>query len=568
MVSTKAPTKPADAGPPLVVLLVEDEEEIRGLVRRYLEGHGMTVREANNGETAWGEMLRQTPDVLVTDIQLPRLSGRDLTDRVRKHMNLGTTPVVLMSASLLNAREEAALKAETKAEAVFRKPLPLRDVAATVMELGRSHRRAKAQRATPPNATPPPPGRTVTRTGVATPVASDSPARTGSGRLPAVAPPPHTPAPEPARPHHPPAATAAPAAGARTQSYGRMGAVTGDASPRALAAVANRAFQEHLDGVLEVLSGGHTRRILFHDGIVVGTSSTVEEERLGALLVESGLITLDQAADAHQLMTKEGVRFGFAVVRLVGLPPSAVAQALEEQTLWVSMQALSVRDGMWALKPMTENPVLAMQARLDPVEAVQRAALECLGSEEARELLLAAPGAKGGSLLRSQVFEERALSFSALRPTSALVGQLMDEPPLEDAITRAQAVTGGLNQLAALVLCGAFVIGEPGLEEPVPKRPAVLGSFGGRWRPPGLAQKDVELREEIAQEWLRSGGRKPHEILGVEPTATRDQVQGAMWTLSQKFGPPALDNQELGPAKRFLHVVRARFAEAARLMGG
>lgn len=347
-----------------------------------------------------------------------------------------------------------------------------------------------------------------------------------------------------------------------------MGAVTGDANPRALAAVANRAFQEHLDGVLEVLSGGHTRRILFHDGIVVGTSSTVEEERLGALLVESGLITLDQAAEAHTLMTKEGVRFGFAVVRLAGLPPSAVAQALEEQTLWVSMQALSVKEGMWALKPMTENPVLAMQARMDPVEAVQRAALECLGSEEARELLLAAAGAKGGSLLRSQVFEERALSFSALRPTSALVGQLMDEPPLEDAITRAQAVSGGLNQLAALVLCGAFVIGEPGLEEPVPKRPAVLGSFGGRWRPQGLPHKDVELREEIALEWLRTGGRKPHEILGVDATATRDQVQGAMWTLSQKYGPPALDNQELGPAKRFLHVVRARFVEAARLMGG
>lgn len=535
--NAKLPGKLATLDPPLEVLLVEDEEEIRKMVRLYLEGRGMVVREAADGEAAWDDLQKQVPDVLLSDVLLPRLSGRELAARLHLDTRFPGMPVALMSASLFNAKDEAALKSDSKVEAVFRKPLALREVAATLVELGLARRRAKAQQGL---------------------------VRTATGTIPAAAIP-ATPAPAPVRTATGLGMTGAPQ---RTQTYTRMGAFGGEADPRALAAVASRAFQERLDGVLEVVSGGHTRRILFHDGIVVGTSSTVEEERLGALLVESGLITDEQANQAMQVVVKEGVRFGFAVVRLAGLPPSAVAQALEEQTLWVAMQALTVRDGDWALKPMQENPVLAMQARLDPVEAVQRAALECLGDEEARELVLADETPRATHLLLSQVFAERALSFSALRPTSQLVRQLMDEPTLRDAIARAESVPSGLKELAALVLSGAFMIASPGEEAPMQKRPPVLGSFGGRWRPPGLPAADVELRESIALEWLRSGGRKPHEILCVEANATPAQVQQAVVEMDKRFGPQALDSKNLGPAKRFLHVVRARFFEAARLMGG
>jgi PAS domain S-box-containing protein len=67
------------------VLLVEDQPAVRALAAQILAGEGFAVTEAEDGPDALAKLsaLPSPPDVLVTDLQMPRMNGRELADRVR-----------------------------------------------------------------------------------------------------------------------------------------------------------------------------------------------------------------------------------------------------------------------------------------------------------------------------------------------------------------------------------------------------------------------------------------------------------------------------------------------------
>jgi PAS domain S-box-containing protein len=79
------------------VLLVEDEDDVRALAREVLERHGYTVVEAPDGAQALSLFERggSRIDLILTDVVMPRMSGRELVDRVRA--SRPTMPVLYMS---------------------------------------------------------------------------------------------------------------------------------------------------------------------------------------------------------------------------------------------------------------------------------------------------------------------------------------------------------------------------------------------------------------------------------------------------------------------------------------
>ncbi len=80
-----------------VILLVEDEESVRELIRSSLELGGFTVMEAENGRAALGILrsMEKPPDLLLTDVMMPEMSGRELAQGLRKLFP--ETPVCFMS---------------------------------------------------------------------------------------------------------------------------------------------------------------------------------------------------------------------------------------------------------------------------------------------------------------------------------------------------------------------------------------------------------------------------------------------------------------------------------------
>lgn len=77
-----------------VILLVEDEEDIREMVAVYLQNDGYRVVEADCGVTALSLMEREHPDLIVLDVLLPDMSGFEVCGKIRKRFDM---PIVFMS---------------------------------------------------------------------------------------------------------------------------------------------------------------------------------------------------------------------------------------------------------------------------------------------------------------------------------------------------------------------------------------------------------------------------------------------------------------------------------------
>ncbi len=77
------------------VLLIEDDEELRSLLARYLTGQGFIIREAANGTDGLALAVENHCDIVVLDIMLPDINGLEVLRQIRAQTHL---PVILLTA--------------------------------------------------------------------------------------------------------------------------------------------------------------------------------------------------------------------------------------------------------------------------------------------------------------------------------------------------------------------------------------------------------------------------------------------------------------------------------------
>ena len=86
------------SGGPLV-LVVDDDERIRKVVRTLLEAEGVTVDEAGDAATAIARASAQpAPDLIMLDVVMPGRGGWDVLDDLKSHSRLRQIPVVMLTA--------------------------------------------------------------------------------------------------------------------------------------------------------------------------------------------------------------------------------------------------------------------------------------------------------------------------------------------------------------------------------------------------------------------------------------------------------------------------------------
>src|SRR3954470_4371501 len=91
------------------ILLVDDDDVARHIVRRMLERAGHQVEEAGDGEAAIAALEGGLhPDCMVLDLMMPRVSGVDVLRRIRNDARWQNVPVVLMTALDQGSEVEAA----------------------------------------------------------------------------------------------------------------------------------------------------------------------------------------------------------------------------------------------------------------------------------------------------------------------------------------------------------------------------------------------------------------------------------------------------------------------------
>jgi len=115
------------------VLLVEDNEFNRKIVRNLLAKQPYELLEAHDGEAGVAAARRDRPDVIVMDVQLPKLSGLDATRALRAEPETKDIPIIVVTSFALSGDQKKAMDAG--ASAYLAKPYSPRKLLETIRQM-------------------------------------------------------------------------------------------------------------------------------------------------------------------------------------------------------------------------------------------------------------------------------------------------------------------------------------------------------------------------------------------------------------------------------------------------
>jgi len=93
------------------ILVVDDALTVRELQRSIFENAGYRVQVANNGEEALARMSEERPDLVLTDVQMPRMDGFELTESIRKQSAFANVPVIILTSRASDEDRRRGLEA-------------------------------------------------------------------------------------------------------------------------------------------------------------------------------------------------------------------------------------------------------------------------------------------------------------------------------------------------------------------------------------------------------------------------------------------------------------------------
>ncbi|MEA5581635.1 response regulator transcription factor [Nodularia harveyana UHCC-0300] len=118
---------------PLTILIVDDDLGTRLSISDYLELSGYSVVTANDGQEALGMVDNYHPDLIVTDIVMPRMNGYELVRQVRQQSAFRLLPVILLTAR--TKTQERILGYQSGCDLYLPKPFELEELAAAIRNL-------------------------------------------------------------------------------------------------------------------------------------------------------------------------------------------------------------------------------------------------------------------------------------------------------------------------------------------------------------------------------------------------------------------------------------------------
>jgi DNA-binding response OmpR family regulator len=125
----------AAVGQGKLVLVVDDEEEIRKLIKRLLTQKGHRVIEADRGLLALRLVKDHVPDLIILDAMLPELHGFDIARRIKGSEKYGQIPIIMVSAVYRGWRIAEDLKQSYGIEEYLEKPFRIAEIAEAVARL-------------------------------------------------------------------------------------------------------------------------------------------------------------------------------------------------------------------------------------------------------------------------------------------------------------------------------------------------------------------------------------------------------------------------------------------------
>ena len=114
------------------ILVIEDQEDNRRILRDLLSSVGYELIEAENGEDGVAAAAAARPDLILMDIQLPLLDGYEATRRIKAQSALSAIPIIAVTSYALSGDEDKARAAGC--EGYVTKPFSSRELLAKIRE--------------------------------------------------------------------------------------------------------------------------------------------------------------------------------------------------------------------------------------------------------------------------------------------------------------------------------------------------------------------------------------------------------------------------------------------------
>ncbi len=124
------------------VLIVEDNPQNMKLLEMLLRAKDYILLKAYDGEEALDMAIREQPDLIVMDMQLPKMSGLEVTKRLRQTPVFSHTPIIALTAYAMRGDKEQFM--EAGCNAYLSKPISTRELPVIIDRMLQEHRENSA----------------------------------------------------------------------------------------------------------------------------------------------------------------------------------------------------------------------------------------------------------------------------------------------------------------------------------------------------------------------------------------------------------------------------------------
>ena len=123
------------------ILIVEDNPKNMQLIKMVLGNKGYSLLEATDGEEALVIAMEGRPDLIIMDIQLPKMDGLEVTRRLRQTPRFSQVPIIALTASAMEGDREKII--EARCDVYVSKPINTRQLPELVAEMLRRGRASR-----------------------------------------------------------------------------------------------------------------------------------------------------------------------------------------------------------------------------------------------------------------------------------------------------------------------------------------------------------------------------------------------------------------------------------------
>ena len=128
---------------------MDDDPELLGILKKYLENHGLETILASNGAEALAAAPAGKPDIIITDVEMPRMDGFTLCRRIKDNKVLSDIPVIIMTGKKISEADHVAgygLGADDYVVKPFSYPVLLAKIKAMLRRAARGKKKEAVRR--------------------------------------------------------------------------------------------------------------------------------------------------------------------------------------------------------------------------------------------------------------------------------------------------------------------------------------------------------------------------------------------------------------------------------------